>query len=215
MVERHNLSLENRTLLGKKVGRLRRSGVLPATVYGKGVGPFTVQLDAKAFSDLYRKIGRTTLVDLSIPGQKPQAAFVHVVQRHPTTRTIIHVDFRVVDLLSDITVEVPIHVTGESPLVNLGDAVLNQVLTTIALRALPTDLPSHVEVDISDLDSFDKSIHVRDLVAPEKTTIMTDGDELVVSLMQARVEEEEPAAEEAEAPSEPELVREDREEDEG
>lgn len=214
MSERHALELETRILMGKKVGRLRRAGVLPATVYGKGVGPFSVQLDAKLFSDLYRKVGRTTLLDLKIPGQKTQAAFVHVIQRHPVTRSIIHVDFRVVDLKTEITVEIPLHLVGGSPLVDIGDAVLNQVLTTVALRALPTELPSYIEVDISGLDSFDKSIHVRDLVAPEKTNLASDGDELVVSLTPARTAEEEEAAEEAEAPTEPELVREEESEEE-
>jgi large subunit ribosomal protein L25 len=213
MADRQVLELERREVVGKKVARLRRSGVLPATVYGKGVGPFSVQVNARTFSDLYRKVGRTALVDLKIPGQKTHAAFIHAVQRHPVTRDIIHADFRVVDLRTEITVDVPVHLVGESELVRRGDAIFNQALTTIALRALPTDLPPHIEVDVSGLDSFDKSIHVRDLTPPEKTTFATDEDELVVSLTPARAtEEEEAAAAEEATAAEPELVREKREE---
>src|SRR5215510_3283398 len=134
MADRINLELENRTLVGKKVNRLRREGILPATVYGKGVGPLTVQLNARGFSEAYRRAGKTTLVDLTIPGQKAQSAFIHSLQRHPVTRAILHADFLVVDLRTEITVEVPIHIIGDSELINRGDATLNQVLNTLDVR---------------------------------------------------------------------------------
>jgi large subunit ribosomal protein L25 len=201
--------------MGKKVNRLRREGILPATVYGKGVGPFAVQVNARTFSDTLRHAGRTILVELEIPGQKPLAAFIHALQRHPVTRTIIHADFRVVDLRIEITVAIPIHVVGESELVERGDALLNQVLTPVDVRALPAELPPALDVDISGLDSFDKAIYVRDIKLEGKGTIETPEDELVISLTPARVEEEEEAvAEEEEAPAEPELVREQREDEE-
>lgn len=211
MADRILLALENRTLLGKKVNRLRREGILPATVYGKGVGPFAVQMNARAFGDIYRRAGRTTLIDIQIPGQSQMSAFIHTLQRHPITRDITHVDLRVVDLRIEITVAVPLHIVGESILVERGDAVLNQVLTAVEVHALPTDLPSHVEVDISALDSFDKTIHVRDLRLPSKGAIATDADELVVSLTPARGEE--PASDTESAAAEPELVREKRDQD--
>ena len=176
MADKITLALENRTVTGKKVNRLRRAGMMPATVYGKGVGPFTVQVNARAFSDVLRHAGRTTLVELQIPGQPAQSAFVHVLQRHPVSRAILHADFLVVDLRTEITVAVPIHIIGESPLVERGDAILNQPLTTLSVRALPTDLPANIEVDISGLDSMDKAIHVRDIPALEKGTIVTPED---------------------------------------
>jgi len=204
MADRLNLSLENRTLVGKKVGRLRRDGIIPATVYGKGVSPISVQMNARAFNDTYRHSGRTGLIDLSIPGQKGISVFVHNLQRHPVTRNIIHVDFLAVDLRIEVTVDVPVHITGESELVKRGDALLNQVLTSLAVRALPADIPSSIEVDVSGLDSFEKSIHVGDLSLDTKGEIVTPADELVVSLTQAREEEE--VVEEETAEGEPELV---------
>lgn len=208
MADRVKLAFENRTLLGKKVNRLRRNGILPATIYGKGVGPFSVQLNARTFADAYRHAGRTGLIDASIPGQKGVSAFVHSLQRHPVTRAILHVDFLAVDLLVEVTVEVPVHIVGESELVRRGDALLNQVLTSVSVRALPTDIPSVIEVDISALDSMEKSIHVGDIKL-EKGEIAAAADELVVSLTAARPEE----AEDVAATAEPELVREDRDED--
>jgi large subunit ribosomal protein L25 len=213
MADKIKLELETRTLVGKKVSRLRRAGILPATVYGKGVGPFTVQLNARGFNDVYRRAGKTSLVDLTIPGQAVQSAFIHSLQRHPVSRAILHADFMVVDLKTEISVEVPIHIIGESELVERGDATLNQVLNTLTVRALPAELPSYIEVDISVLDSLDKSIHVRDIPALEHGVIVADEDDLVVSLSQTRPEEE-VVEEEAPETAEPELVREKREDEE-
>jgi large subunit ribosomal protein L25 len=212
MADKIKLDLETRTVVGKKVNRLRRAGVLPATVYGKGVGPFTVQISARGFNEAYRRAGKTSLVDLTIPGQPVQSAFIHSLQRHPVSRTILHADFLVVDLKIEISVEVPIHLIGESELVERGDATLNQVLNTLTVRALPAELPSYIEIDISVLDSLEKSIHVRDVAALEHGVIVTDEDELIVSLSQSRPEE---VVEEEEEPgaAEPELVREKREDE--
>lgn len=213
MAERPTLTLERRTVLGKKVKTLRRSGLVPATVYGKGVEPIAVQLGARTFADMLRKAGKTTLLDLSIPGERPLSAFIHALQRHPVSREILHVDLRVVDLRTEIVVAVPVHLEGDSPLVARGDALLNIVHTTLNVRALPTDVPSSLHVDVSGLDSFEKTLHVSDITLPSGVAVELPGDELLVSLTAARTEvEETPAAEEGAA--EPELVRE-RREDEG
>lgn len=210
MADKITLALDKRDIIGKKVSRLRRAGILPATVYGKGVGPFSVQLEARTFAQTLRQAGRTKLIELQIPGERMHSAFIHALQRHPVSREIIHVDFHVVDLNTEITVSIPIHIVGASALVDRGDAVLNQVLTALDVRALPADLPHAIEVDISGMDSFDKNIHVSDIQLPSVGVIITPPDELVVNLTPARAEEEPTEA----APAEPELVREKREEEE-
>jgi large subunit ribosomal protein L25 len=204
MAEKLTLDLEHRELKGKKVNRLRRAGLLPATVYGKGVEPVSVQVDARTFGAVLKKAGRTALVELNIPGRRKQSAFIHVLQRHPVTRAIIHADLRVVDLLTELSVEVPIHAIGESELVKRGDALLNQVLSTLEVRALPTNIPQSIDVDISVLDDLDKNIHVRDIMPPDKVTIMTDGDELIFSVTPPIVEAEPEA--EGEQPTEAEVI---------
>jgi large subunit ribosomal protein L25 len=207
----YNLDADLRTVLGKKVKLLRRDGLLPATVYGKGISPLSIQLNDRTFNQTYRHVGRTALVELHIPGQPIQSAFVHAVQRHPVSRSIIHVDFRVVDLKTALTVEVPIITVGESPLVVRGDAIINHAISSLLVRALPAELPQHIEVDVSILDSIEKTIHVRDLAGSGTYTIITDGDELVVALSQSREAAEDAAAEAA--PAEPELIREERDEE--
>lgn len=211
MATNHTLDAQVRNVLGKKVRRLRKQGQLPATVYGKGVEPISIQLDDRTFNTVYRKAGRTSLITLNVAGKPQLAVFVQEVQRHPVTRTILHADLKAVDLKTLVYVEVPIVAIGESPLVGRGDALLNHALNTVMVEALPAELPQHIEVDISGLDSLDKSIQVSDLPTSPTYKILTDPDTVLLSLSQMRQVEEEPVAE---VSVEPELVRRPRESDE-
>jgi large subunit ribosomal protein L25 len=209
MAVQHTISATKRTVTGKKVKTLRRQGLIPATVYGKGYEPVSVQLEDRAFNTLYRRAGRTSLIDLMIDGAQT-SVFIQEVQRHPLSRGIIHIDFKVVDLKVAIQVEVPIVAVGESPLAARGDALLNHALSVVLVEALPAELPQHIEVDVSVLDDMDKSIHVRDVKIDGKYKILTDADAVLLSLSQLRAVEEEPTAE---VPAEPELIRKSRESD--
>jgi large subunit ribosomal protein L25 len=202
------LTAESRTVTGKKVKHLRTQGLIPATVYGKGFDPQSVQVNARAFNLLYRKTGKTALIDLQI-GDVPAAVFVQAVQRHPLSRDIIHVDFKVVNLKVAVQVEVPVITVGESPVVVRGDAMVNHALGTVMVSALPAELPQHIEVDISGLTSFDKSIHVSDIAANVSYKILNDPDTVLISLTQLRAASEDEAVEAA--PTEPELIRRERE----
>lgn len=198
MAESHSLDAQLRTVIGKKVARLRREGIVPATVYGKGISPISIQIDSRTFAKTFRSAGRTALIELHIPQQPNQSAFVHAIQRHPVSRQIIHVDFRVVNLREEITVDVPVVLVGESPLVTREEAVLNHALNTVQVRALPAQLPQHLNVDISGLDDLTKSVYVSDLPTSDEYAILNDPEELVASLTASRMEQEEEEAVEAE-----------------
>ncbi len=198
------LNAQVRTVLGKKVKYLRKEGQIPCTVYGKGFDAVSTQISARDFEGVFRKAGRTSLIDLMIDGYSMQSVFVQDVQRHPVTRAILHIDFKVVDLKKSVSVEVPIVAVGESPVVVRGDALLNHVLNSLMVAALPNDLPQHIDIDISSLDAMDKAIHVSDLPAQTKYKILADPSQVLLSLSQLRAEEETPAVE---APVEPELIR--------
>lgn len=207
--EHLSLNIQIRSVTGKKVRRLRREGWIPAIVYGQNFPPLAVQVSDREFQKVYQQVGRTSFVHLTIPGQAKQAAFIQEVQRHPVSRAIIHADFRVVDLKVAINAEVPILLIGTSPLVARGEAVINQALTHVEIRALPEELPQHIEIDVSELDSFEKSVHVADLPSSPRYTFVTPSEALVVSLTRTRAaaiaEEEEEAP-----PAEPELLRRER-----
>ncbi len=199
-----SLEVQLRDTIGKKVKYLRQDGLLPATVYGKGFDAVSIQVDERTFNNLYRQVGHSKLIELFIPGHTKQTVFVHDVQRHPVSRSIIHADFRVVDLRVAMSAEVPITLVGSSVIVDRGDAVVNNALTHIEVYALPADLPPHIEVDISELDSLDKAIYVRDLPRSDRYEITTSAEELIVSLTQTRMAAA--TEEESVTPSEPEKI---------
>lgn len=208
MATSYTLEVQPREIIGKQVKQLRKQGLIPATVYGKGIEPASVQIDERAFLAVYRKAGKTALIELNT-GTARQSAFVQAVQRHPVMRTIIHIDFKVVDLRKAIHVEVPVVTIGASPLVARGDALINHALNTVMVEALPAELPQHIEVDVSGLDTLDKTIHVSDIPASTSYKILTNGDAVLISLSQVRaITAEEPIEE---VPVEPELIRRERE----
>jgi large subunit ribosomal protein L25 len=147
--------------------------------------------------------GRTNLVTLHIAGEAPIAAFVHTYQRHPVSRVIIHVDFHAVDLNETVEVDVPVHMTGMSLLVSRGDALLNNV-TSLRVKALPTNLPSVITVDISVLDSLEKAIHISDIALPAGAVIIGHGGDLVIGLVPTGRAE----APVVDGPSQPEVITE-------
>ncbi len=196
------LNLTKRTVTGKKVNNLRKTGVLPATVYGKHLAPITVQTEARGFAPVMKAAGKTSLVTLNIAGEEPIAAFIHSFQRHPVSRAIIHVDFHAVDMSETVEVDVPVHMKGVSPLVVRGDAIFNNI-TSLRVRALPGNLPTEIVVDVSGLDMFDKAIHVSDIKLIGGAIILGHAGDLVVGLATAGRGEAVAVANAAE----PELVR--------
>jgi large subunit ribosomal protein L25 len=206
----NKLDVSVRTITGKKVKQLRQQGLIPATVYGKGFAPVSVSVGDRAFAGIYRRAGKTALIDLAIDG-KPTAVFVQDVQRHPLKRNIIHIDFKAVDLKVAIQIEVPVTTVGESPVVARGDALINFVLNTVLVEALPAELPQHIEVDVSGLDELDKSISVSDLPSSNSYKILNDPSQVLISLSQVRAAVEEESSDET--PAEPELIRPERDGD--
>ena len=172
-------------------------------MYGKHLAPIAVQTDLRSFMPLMKAAGRTNIVTLQIPGESPISAFVHTYQRHPVSRTVIHVDFHAVDMNETVEVEVPVHMTGTSIMVHRGDAMLNHV-THLRVKALPANLPAAITVDISGLDSLDKAIHISDIALSAGATIVGHAGDLVVGLVQTGRGES--AA--AEAPAAPEVITE-------
>jgi large subunit ribosomal protein L25 len=184
------VSAQPRDVVGKSVSRLRREGLLPAVVYGHGHASTAIQIDAHEFETVLRHAGRHTLLDLKIGGGKATPVLLQGVHEHPVKRTPQHVDLFVVKMTEEISVDVPVHVVGESLAVERYGGTLLHLRDAVTVRALPADLPSHVELDISALDSFDALLHVSDLVVPEKVTVVTDATEPLARVQAPRVEEE-------------------------
>ena len=204
-MDKLSLRLEPRAITGKKVKNLRKTGLVPASICGKGIQSETFQLDAKEFGLVYRRVGRTALIDLQLPGGT-QSAFVRQVQRHPVSQQFLHVDFRIVDLRVEVVADVPVVAIGENPLVERGDGVLSLPHATLHVKALPADLPQAVEVDISRITDYTTVLHVRDLNLGDKVQVLTPEDEAVATITASRMAEEEEKISEQEQMGEPELA---------
>ena len=196
---RPTLAAEPRDVLGKKVAGLRRAGLLPGVVFGRGIDSTSVSVNSHDFDQLRRHTGSNALVDLTVAGGKAQPVLISGIQYHPVTRRPLHVDLFVVRMTEELTVDVPLVPTGTSQaIVDEGGTLLHS-LESVRIRALPDHLPQSIEYSIESLVDFDAAIHVRDLNIPEDVTLLTDLDEVVAKVQAPRVEiEEAPVAVEGE-----------------
>jgi large subunit ribosomal protein L25 len=193
------LKASTRELLGKRARRLHGQGKLAAVVYGHNTTPTPLELDRLEFQKVFVKSGRTHLVDLIVDG-KTEKVLVREIQTHPRRLGPIHVDFYQVNLEEKITVEVPVHLVGESAAVKRGDADVLQPIHALRVECLPSDIPEAFEVDLTPLEEIESEFRVADLSVPKGVTVLLDPEELIVKIVHKRemkVEEEVPTAEAA------------------
>lgn len=180
--------------------KLRNEGKIPSVVYGKTVGNESVAVDAGAVSKLFRSEGRNAIINLDIEGKKKYTVMAHELQFDSIKGTVRHIDFLEINMNEEIDAVVPVVLQGAEA-VEAGDVVLNHQLSELTVRALPNDLPSTIEVDVSKLAVGD-AIRVSDLASgTSKYTILGDPEEVIVTLSYgAKVAEEtEGAADAAES----------------
>lgn len=167
---------------------LREQGLVPGVIYGHGYKSRPVSVKAKDFKDVYNKVGHSEVFDLSF-GKKRLPVLVQDIQQDPVSEAIIHVDFYQVKTDEEIETTVALDFIGEAP-VEKKDGTIVTHLRKLSVRALPQDLPSRIEVDISGLQEFDDVIRVEDLSLPEKVEVFHDRQETVVSVSRPKTEEE-------------------------
>jgi large subunit ribosomal protein L25 len=207
-----------RTSTGRHVRALRRTGQLPAVLYGHNVEPIIVSMDAHEATMLLNRLSSSSIVTIELEGQE-YPSLVREKQMNYIKRSLIHVDFQVVSLTEKIRANVAIILTGASAAVKDFNAMLINGLTELEVEALPQDLPERVTVDISPLAKIGDAIHVRDLVVAGNVTVMAAPDEMVVlATAPAKEEVEEvPVAEAAVVEgegTEPEVIEKGKKEEE-
>ena len=198
---KYSLKSENRETFGRKVSRLRKSGLIPANIFGMKSESQAITVDAKEFAEIFKKTGETQIIDLN-----GKSVLVSNLQKDPISDQVIHIDFRQVSLTEKIAAKIPVELEGESPAEkqNLGTVV--HQLSEIEVEALPADLPEKIIVDVSILEAVDQTIYVKDLKVDKKVEILTDLESIVVKVEAPTVEE---VVEVAETPVEGEAVPED------
>lgn len=183
--------------------KLRSEGKIPGVVYGKTVGNKSIAVDEGEMIRLFHKEGRNAIIQLSVGKDNPSSVMVHDIQMDHLKDEMVHIDFIEINMKSEIEAEVPLHLTGESAGEKEG-GVVNQPVVHLLVKALPSDLPNHIEVDISELN-IGESLQVKDIKVDGKYDILTDEEEVITSIVTPAAEE--PAeAEDAEGAVDPQDV---------
>jgi large subunit ribosomal protein L25 len=183
-----SLTAEHRTAVRKGLGPLRRSGYLPAVLYGIDKAPVSLQLNSREASKIINRIFGTVLVDLSLDGGI-RKTLLREVQRNFVTDEILHVDFFEVAMDRLMRVYIPVRLTGVSPAVNVLGGVLVRGLSEIEIECLPSDLIQEVDVDLAVLKEIGDNVHVSDLEVPSTIRIITHSDEQIARATYASQEE--------------------------
>jgi large subunit ribosomal protein L25 len=215
MAKQVKLSVQTRTGAGRPVARkLRREGFVPAVIYGAKYQPRNLQVPSRALKTLLgHAVGENILVDLEIDGEggkSNQLALIQQIQHEPISGTVVHVDFHAIDMNESIHAQIVVEPVGEPNGVRNFGGLLEQLTRTVEVECLPKDLPEIITVDVSALNIGD-AIHVRDLALPAGVTARSDAD-LTVFLVASPTVQEEVAAPVEGAPTEPEVIREKKEE---
>ncbi|HSW88522.1 MAG TPA: 50S ribosomal protein L25, partial [Candidatus Saccharimonadales bacterium] len=172
-MKKHMLAATKREIFGKKLKSLRREGQLPGNVYGKGVESLAVQISMKEFRDLYKEVGATGLVELTIAGDTKRPVLIHNVAMDHIKQLPLHADFYQVNLKEKVVTMVPVVITGEPKAVADKLGQLLQTLSEVEVEALPADLPGEFTVDVTELAELDAQITVADLKKPQGVEVLS------------------------------------------
>lgn len=188
-------AVEPRSVTGKKVSRLRREGILPAVIYGRGLPSVSVQMAYIDARDLMNEHGKSTLINVQVAGEaQPRPVVVRQIEQNPVTRSLLHLDFYQVDLSRLIRTHIPVVLTGTAPAVARWNGLLAQGLESVEIEALPQSLPQHLEVSVASLGQIGDHLLLSAVRAPAGVKILTDGDSVVVTVQHGAPSEEPEAA---------------------
>ena len=196
--------------------RLRTTGQIPGVLYGAGKEPHAISVDPKVIGRILSSdSGHNTIFDVNLDGQNAKAMIVDW-QVDPIKGNLLHVDLKRIAMDKTLRVTVPIEIVGEAPGVKLEGGILDVVLREVDVECLPSDIPSHIKVDVSELH-FGVNIRVADLKHEGQVKFLNDPNITVVHITHVKEEvapTPEAAAEAAAAPAEPEVIKKGKQETE-
>jgi len=175
------------------VRELRSLGRVPAVIYGAGLEPQAIAVDAKLLRRVLHAAG-SGLLTLQVGEEQPIQVLAREVQHDPVKHHTLHVDFQAVSLTEKLRLHIPILQEGTAPVLSNQDVVLVRNMDSIEIECLPTDIPNHLVADLSLLKTLDDEILAKDLVLPAGVKLIADSAHVVFSLTLARAAAEEEAA---------------------
>lgn len=192
-----DLAVQKRKKLGKAVKSLRREGLIPAELYGRGRENVHLSVPAKDFLKVFKEAGTNTVVNLLLEqdpstgsGQVRVPVLVYDVSENYLSSEIDHVDFYAVRMDEKIKAKIPIEFLGVAPAVKDKGGILTKSMGEVEVEALPGDLPHKFAVDLSSLDDLNKSIYVKGLKAAKGVKILVDPETPIATITPPAPEEE-------------------------
>jgi large subunit ribosomal protein L25 len=193
-MDKVELHVNKREILGKRVRHLRRQGITPVHLFGHGIDSLALQCDTGELETVLARAGHTGLVSIKLDHEKKsRSVVVREFDRDWRKGQLLHVDFYQVRMGEKIRLEVPISLVGEAPALKSKDNMLAHELGTLTVECLPARIPDSIEVDVSSLTEPGEAIRIKDIPLVEDVTVLND-PELVVAKISfrpvERVEEE-------------------------
>jgi large subunit ribosomal protein L25 len=212
-MDRIELTVTNREILGKKVKHLRRQGITPVHLFGHGIKSLALQCETGELERVLGQAGHTGLISLKVDHEKrSRSVVIREFDRDWRKGQLLHVDLYQVRMGEKIKLDVPIILVGEAPALQIKAHMLEHELETLTVECLPSKIPASIEVNISSLSERDQAIRVKDVIVDEDITVLNDPDLVVVKISYRHVEkieeevvevvEEEEAVEEGEVSEE-------------
>ncbi|MDA1316503.1 MAG: 50S ribosomal protein L25 [bacterium] len=189
--EQLKLNVQLRTVMGKANKSHRKEGFLPGNIFGKDFTSTAVSVNMKDFTTTFKKAGETSVVYLQLDG-KEIPTLIGDLYYHPVTETILHADFRKVNLKQKVEAQVPFVFIGESEAVEKKNGVLLTQAEHMTVSALPADIPHSIEINLEKLAEIGDSIRISDLATSSSYEIMDDPEKTIVSVTEHKEEEIEP-----------------------
>jgi large subunit ribosomal protein L25 len=188
-MDKVELKVTKRDILGKRVKHLRRQGITPVHLFGHGIDSLALQCNTGDLERVLAHAGHTGLIDLKLDKEKkPRTAVVREFDREWRRGQLLHVDFYQVRMEEKIKLEVPVVLVGEAPALKSKDNMLEHELETLTIECLPAKIPASVEVDVSSFTGPGQAVRVKDIALGKDIAILND-PELVVVKVSYRPEE--------------------------
>jgi large subunit ribosomal protein L25 len=197
-MDKIELKVANREILGKQVKHLRRQGITPVHVFGHGIQSLALQCDTRELERVLGQAGQTRLINLKLAREKKaRTVVVREFDRDWRKGQLVHVDFYQVKMEEKIRVEVPVVLIGEAPALKIKENMLDHELATFTVECLPAKIPDSIEVDVSSLTELDQAIRVKDIALDKDISVLSSPDLVVAKVSLRHVEKvEEEVAEE-------------------
>ena len=187
-MEKVVINAEKRDVVGKKVGSLRRQGLIPGVMYGHNEPPFPITMNAREIERVINNLTSSSIVTVKVNGESHQA-LIREKQKDYIRNQIIHIDFQILSLKEKIRSKIEVKLVGVAPAVKNFNGIVLQEREFIDVEALPADLPERITVDISGLENIGDLIRVGDLDISDAVTVFDDVNDVIVSISGAMAEE--------------------------